>query len=63
MVLLIYIAEAKTQRWAWDGLRGLIEELLMNDEPVPSILHVWGLYQMARRTAVESSNSQAGTKS
>ena len=48
MVLFIYIEQAKTQRWAWDALRGLTEELLMNDEPIPWILHVWGLYQFVR---------------
>ena len=47
-LLLIHMEMAKKMRWAWDGLRSLIDHLLKNDKPVPPLLNVWGLYHIAR---------------
>ena len=43
-----YIGTAETKRWARDGLRRLLGELLDNGEPVPQPLGWWAIRQCAQ---------------
>ena len=46
--LAMYIDMADTKPWARDGLRGLLQELLENGEPVPDLLSCWVHHQYAQ---------------
>ena len=46
--LAMYIDMANTKPWARDGLRGLLQELLENGEPVPDLLSCWVHHQYAQ---------------
>ena len=46
--LAMYIDMADTKPWARDGLRGLLQEVLENGEPVPDLLSCWVHHQYAQ---------------